>query len=76
MMIASFEFMRRFVVVSSVVMLSLMAAIASAAPTGGFVAVLNEQNTNGDSMRSVTFFDADAASLPLFSVFVGYEIAR
>ena len=73
-MIASFEFARRFVVISSLVVLSLMAAIAAAAPTGGFVAVLNEQNLNGDSMRSVTFFDADAANLPLFSVFVGYEI--
>jgi hypothetical protein len=36
--------------------------------------VLNEANQFGDSMRSVTFFDADDASLPLFSVFVGYEI--
>src|SRR5687768_776077 len=74
MMIASCGFARRFVPASGIVLLGLLAEIAAGAPTGGFVAVLNEQNLNGDSMRSVTFFDADAANLPLFSVFVGYEI--
>jgi hypothetical protein len=74
MMIASFEFARRFIPTMSVVLLGVLFATASAAPSGGFVAVLNEQSVNGDSMRSVTFFDAADASLPLFSVFVGYEL--
>jgi hypothetical protein len=44
------------------------------AQTGTFLAVLNEQRTNGDSRRSVTFFDAsDLAGGPLFSVFLGYD---
>jgi hypothetical protein len=56
-------------VLSAFAVISLAAATWEtlvAAPTGGFVAVLNEQNLNGDSMRSVTFFDADALSAPLF----------
>jgi hypothetical protein len=47
-------------------------------PTGGFLAVMNEttNNSNGDSQRSITFFDADEiGSGPLFSVFVPWEDA-
>jgi hypothetical protein len=47
---------------------------AASAQTGSFFAVLNESNNNGDSRRSVSYFDAsDFASGPLFSVFIGYE---
>jgi hypothetical protein len=72
-MFASFEFARRMLPAWSIALLGLVSATASAAPTGGFVAVLNEQRNFGDSMNSVTFFDADDASLPLFSVYVGRE---
>jgi hypothetical protein len=73
MMIASFEFARRIVLTSSIALLGVLSLSATGAPTGGFVAVLNEQRNFGDSMNSVTFFDADDASLPLFSVYVGRE---
>jgi hypothetical protein len=53
--------------------LAAMPTAMLAAPTGGFLAVLNERRNLGDSMNSVTFFDADAPSLPLFSVYVGRE---
>ncbi len=44
--------------------------------TGRFLTVLNEQNGNGDSTRSITYFDADSlATGPLFSVFIGYDEA-
>ena len=50
--------------------------------TGNFLTILNEQNANGDSTRSVTYFDADALGdadplndTPLFSVFIGYDEA-
>jgi len=58
----------------SLVVVSLMSSLASAVmPTGQYVAVLNEGRSNGDSMNSVTFFDANALSSPLFSVYVGRE---
>ncbi len=47
-----------------------------AAQTGSFLAVLNEQNndSNGDSQRTVTFFDSsNLAGGPIFSVFMGFE---
>ncbi len=50
-----------------------LCTLATAAPTGGFLAVLNEQRANGDSMNTVSFFDADDPSVPLFSVYVGRE---
>lgn len=46
----------------------------AAAQAGRFLAVMNEQSSNSDSKRSVTYFDADdLASGPMFSVFMGYE---
>lgn len=58
----------------SIIAAGICVSMATAAPTGGFVAVLNEQNANGDSMRSVSFFDTDALNAPLFSVFIGHEL--
>jgi hypothetical protein len=61
-------------VTSKVVLLILMASPAAAGtPVGGFIAVLNESRSYGDSMNSVTFFDTDDVSVPLFSVYVGRE---
>jgi hypothetical protein len=49
-------------------------AAATAAPTGGFFAHINEQSSYSDSKKSVTFYDADdIASGALFSVFIGFE---
>ncbi len=49
-------------------------ATRSHAQTGNFAAVINEQTGFGDSLKSVTFFDADdLASGPMFSVFAGFE---
>ncbi len=51
-------------------------ASRAVAQTGRFLAILNEQGSNGDSRRSVTYFDADdLANGPMFSVFIGYELA-
>jgi hypothetical protein len=56
------------------VLVGLSASLASAAaPTGGFLAVLNEERANGDSMNTVTFFAVADLSQPLFSVYVGDE---
>lgn len=56
-------------VLSVVVLLSVVVSSSSAvAPTGGFLAVLNGQYNNGDSRRSVLFYDADDPSTPLFGV--------
>ena len=50
------------------------ATTAFAAPTGGFLAILNEGSSFGDSPRTIGFYDAaDLSGGPLFSVFIGYE---
>ena len=51
----------------------LFISAALAVPTGGFLAVLNEQRNNGDSMNTVEFLDADDPTTPLFSVYIGSE---
>lgn len=49
-------------------------SVAAAAPTGGFLAVMNENGNNSDSRLAITFFDVDEFDQgPLFSVFIGYE---
>jgi hypothetical protein len=54
---------------------SLLSSLAYAQTR--FAVVLNEQNTNGDSPKSVSFYDADnIAGGPLFSVFTGYEASN
>ncbi len=58
------------VIVSAAVVVS---GSAVSAQTGGFVAVLDKTQNNGDSRRSVVFFDTDDLSAPIFSVFVGAE---
>ncbi len=47
----------------------------AAAPMGGFMAHLNQQNTTGfsDSRRSVTYYSDDIAAGPLFSVHIPGE---
>jgi hypothetical protein len=60
--------------VLTIVALGLWAAESlAAAPTGGFLAVLNESRNFGDSMNCITFLDADDPTVPLFSVYVGKE---
>jgi hypothetical protein len=45
-----------------------------AAPSGGFAVVLDKNQTqNGDSKRSLVFFDTDDMTAPLFGVFLGTE---
>jgi hypothetical protein len=45
------------------------------AVSNSFMAVLNGQSGNGDSRRSLTYYDAnDIGAGPMFSVFVGFEI--
>lgn len=54
--------------------LSICGLSAPAAAQTSFLTVLNEQSANGDSRRSVSYFDADDLnSGPLFSVFIGYD---
>ncbi len=48
-------------------------SVASAAADGGFFVHVNQQQNNSDSRRSVTFYDADDMSAPIFSVFPGFE---
>jgi PEP-CTERM motif len=48
-------------------------APAVATPTGGFLAVLNNDGSFSDSQRSVTYFSAADPSTPLFSVFIGWD---
>lgn len=52
----------------------LTAAVSIAAPTGGFLAILNENSSFADNRRSIGFYDVDELDAgPLFSVFIGYE---
>jgi len=60
---------------------SLTAALFAAAfagpvlaqPTGGFIAVLDDDANNSNSSKSVVFYDADDMSSPLFAVFMGWK---
>jgi hypothetical protein len=59
---------------ASVVLIQYVTPFANAAaPSGSYIAVLNEQRNFSDSMNSITFFDTSAPSTPLFSVYVGRE---
>jgi hypothetical protein len=44
-----------------------------AQPTGGFVAVLDDDRNNGDSSNTVVYYDADDMSAPLFAIFAGWK---
>jgi hypothetical protein len=50
-----------------------LAGPAIAAPTGGFIAVLDDDANNSNSSKSVVFYDADDMSSPLFAVFMGWK---
>ncbi len=52
---------------------ALAASASHAAATGGFIAMLDEKNSNTDSTGSVVFYDVDDLSHPLFAVFLGFE---
>ena len=54
----------------------LVAALAKpvvAQPTGGFIAVLDDDKSNSDSSKSVVFYDVDDMSTPMFAVFMGWK---
>jgi len=63
------------------VLTSVTAALFAAAftapvmaqPTGGFIAVLDDDANNSNSSKSVVFYDADDMSSPLFAVFMGWK---
>lgn len=67
-------------VVALVAVWSSLAPVAKADPTGGFIAVINNDGTFADSRRTVQYFAADdfvegmiQTATPLFSVFVGWD---
>jgi len=62
--------------VSTVVLLgSVVTSAMAAAPSGGYLAVLNEARNFGDSRNSISFFSTSDLTQPLFSVYVGRENA-
>ena len=60
---------------AAVVATGLVPAAIAMAASGNFMAVVANDDRFKDSLRSVTYFDADAPSTPLFSVFLGFEDA-
>ncbi len=44
-----------------------------AAPTGGFIAVLDDDRNNGNSSNTVVYYDASDMSSPLFAIFAGWK---
>ncbi|MEZ6191520.1 MAG: hypothetical protein R3C45_09550, partial [Phycisphaerales bacterium] len=43
-------------------------------PDGGFIAMIDKQNNNGDSRKTIVFFSTQDMSTPLFSVFAGEKL--
>jgi PEP-CTERM motif len=59
--------------VTGTLLAALLAAPVMAQPTGGFIAVLDDDKNNSDSSKSVVFYDADDMSSPMFAVFMGWK---
>ncbi len=59
--------------VTGTLLAAMLAAPVMAQPTGGFIAVLDDDSNNSNSSKSVVFYDADDMSTPMFAVFMGWK---
>jgi PEP-CTERM motif len=59
--------------VTAALFASVFAGPLLAQPTGGFIAVLDDDRNNGDSSNTVLYYDVDDMSTPMFAIFAGWK---